>query len=159
MIKFFSFFKLTNRQKLWFFINFFLCGLARLMICLFDYHRLKPYFGEGYRMTPASTLLPKEQYRLVWQIAKSIQLAARYTPWNSSCLTQAMVAKLWCQYYRIPYFMFIGFAKTTEKPLGQEAHAWITAGPIAITGGHSLKTHQVIYSYTNINKIRTASLP
>ena len=150
-MKIMSFFRLSWRQKLGFLINFTLCGVARAAINLFNYRTLRPYFGYACPMKVASTLLPKETYRRVWAIRRSIELAARYTPWDSSCLTQAMVAKFWCQFYGIPYFFFIGFAKKSTKPLGQDAHAWVTAGPIAITGGHSLETHQVIYSFTNLN--------
>lgn len=101
-------------------------------------------------MKVASTLLPQEHVSRALQIKRSIAFAAKYTPWNSSCLTQAMVAKFWCQYYNIPYFLFVGFAKVSDKPMGRDAHAWITAGPIAITGGHGLEDYHVIYSYSNL---------
>lgn len=145
-----AFWQLTSQQKKLFCASFLLCGLARAAICLFKYRRLAPYYGHFYRMTTASTLISLEQRQLAWKIRRAIELAAKYTPWKSSCLTQAMVAKFWCQYYGIPYMLFIGFAKHSDKPLGEEAHAWLTAGPIAVTGGHSLNSHQVIYSYSNL---------
>ena len=152
-MKIISFIKLSLHEKLMFFINFCLLGLARAAIHGLNYKRLKPYFGHSYPMKIASTLLPKEYAPRVFLIRRSILLAVKYTPWNSSCLTQAMVAKFWCQYYGIPYFLFVGFAKKSDKPIGKDAHAWITAGPIAITGGYGFEDYQVIYSYSNLNMI------
>lgn len=145
-----TFWRMPRQQKILFFMNFFLCGIARASINLLSYKRISPFFGNFCRMTLISTRPTQEQMRRAILLRQSIKLAARYTPWNSSCLTQAMVAKFWCQRYKIPYMFFIGLAKHSQKPLGEEAHAWVTAGPIAITGGHSLNTHQVVRSYSNV---------
>lgn len=145
-----SFLCLSRSRKLRFFLDFILCGVARAAINMCKYQRLTFYFGHPYPMKIASTVLSKEQYQLAWEIKKSIELAARYTPWDSSCLTQAMVAKFWCQYYGIPYFFFIGVAKKSTKPFGHDSHAWVTSGPIAITGGHSMDTHFIIYCFSNL---------
>lgn len=145
-----TFWKMSIQKKLIFFINWVLCGIARATIKLLPYKYLSFYFGKHCRMTIASTIISQKQTQQALFISRSIQLAARYTPWDSSCLTQAMVAKFWCQRYNIPYLFFIGFAKGSEKPLGQDSHAWVTAGPIAIIGRNSFNTHQVVFSYTNI---------
>lgn len=147
-----TFLTMPYQLKGLFFINFVLCGIARASINLFGYRRISFYYGYFCRMHTQSTIISKEQLQQAVMIRRAIQLAARYTPWNSSCLTQAMVAKFWCQWYDIPYMLFIGFAKVSDKPLGHDAHAWITAGPVAITGGHSFNTHAVVLSYTNINQ-------
>lgn len=99
-------------------------------------------------MRVASTIISPEKIQQARLFSRSIKLAAKYTPWNSNCLTQAIVAKFWCQRYGIPYMFFIGFAKSC-KTLGKEAHAWVTAGPVAISGGHSLQSHHVVLSYSN----------
>lgn len=149
-MKIFSFFLLPGQQKFLFIASYFLCGIAKASVKVFHYRQLQCYLGYPYPLKMASTILPADKSHIVSQISRSITLAARFTPWDSSCLTQAIVAKFWCQYYDIPYFLFIGFAKHSNKPLGQDVHAWITSGPIAITGGYSFSTHQVIYSYSNI---------
>ncbi|MDF1646739.1 MAG: lasso peptide biosynthesis B2 protein [Legionellaceae bacterium] len=75
----------------------------------------------------------------------------RYTPWTLTCLTQALIAKGWCRYYQIPYLLFIGIDKTPTHLSQREAHAWVTAGPISITGGghQCFQTHHVISSFSN----------
>ena len=140
---------MPTKDKIKFFINIMLCGIARAFINLFSYKRIYPYFGHQCRMLHASTILSKEQIQHSIRIQRSIRLAARYTPWNSNCLTKAMVAAFWCKYYNIPYIFFIGIAKKSDKPLGQDAHAWVTSGPVAITGEHCFNSHQIIASFSN----------
>lgn len=137
------------KDKIYFFINVMLCGIARALIVLFSYKRIYPYFGYPCRMLNASTVPSKEQIQRSIAIKRSLRLAARYTPWNSNCLTKAMVATFWCKYYQIPYFFFIGIAKNSDKPLGQEAHAWVTSGSVAITGEHCFNSYQVIATFSN----------
>lgn len=144
-----KFLLLSSQDKLMLLINYLLCGFARALTLSLPYKQLSAFFGHRYWVLSASTLISKDQLMQAVRIRRSISLAARYTPWNSNCLTQATIAAFWCKYYKIPYLLFIGFAKKSEKPLGQDAHAWVTSGPIPITGGLSFHSHQVIYTYSN----------
>ncbi len=145
-----TFYRMPYQEKKMFFINFILCGLAKIAIHSMSYGRLSHYFGHSCQMLVASTLLSRKQRQCALTIRRSIALVVRYTPWRSSCLTQALVAKFWCQRYQIPYLLFVGLAKENRPSVSIEAHAWMTAGPIAITGGYALTTHQVISSYSNV---------
>ncbi|MDX2346771.1 MAG: lasso peptide biosynthesis B2 protein [Legionella sp.] len=135
------------KLKCLFCINFILCGIARLAINCLPLKHISPYFGMLYQNTLLSTVLSKQQLRYAIILRRSIKLASKYTPWNSNCLTQAMVAKFWCKRLNIPYVLYIGFAKDKTKPEGYAAHAWLTAGPIAITGEYSFAKFHVISSY------------
>ena len=137
--------------KLILFINFFLCGLARSFILLFPLIRLSPHFGQFHKSMIICTILSDKQRLRAQRIGRSVRLAAKYTPWDSSCLTQAMVATFWCKRFKIPYVFYIGLNKSEDEPSGYLAHAWITAGPVAITGGHSL-SYKVISSYSSIDQ-------
>lgn len=144
-----TFWRMPIKAKQMFFICFCLCGVAKIAIHWLSYKRLSIYFGHSCKMLSASTLASPKQLQQALAIRRAIALAAHYTPWNSSCLTQALVAKFWCQRYNIPYLFFIGIAKKKHSPT-IDAHAWVTTGPLAITGGQSLETHQVICSYSNV---------
>jgi hypothetical protein len=135
--------------KLLFFINFILCGLARSFILLFPLPRLSPHFGRFHKSMMMCTVLSEKQRFRAQQIGRSVRLAAKYTPWDSSCLTQAMVAAFWCKRFKIPYMFYIGLTKSEDELSGFLAHAWITAGAVAVTGGHSLN-YKVISSYSSI---------
>ena len=142
-----TFWGMQFKYKLLFIINFMLCGIARAAINLFPFPRLSPYLGQFQKTTILSTLVSNQQRQRARLIGNSVRLAAKHTPWDSSCLTQAMVAKFWCRFYRIPYILYIGFTKSAEEPSGYKAHAWITAGPVAITGGNGLADYHVVSSY------------
>lgn len=152
-----TFKSLSFYMKSLFFINFFLCGVARLSICLLPLARLAPYFGHYYKTTTHCTVLSDVQYRYARQLGRSIRLAASYTPWKSTCLTQALVALFWCKRFKIPFVLCIGVAKSTKEPSGYAAHAWVSAGPVAMTGGDGFLNFNVISAYSSINSILVSS--
>ena len=143
------FWRLPLKYKLILSLNFFLCALARSAIKLIPLTKLACYFGKFQQTTTISTIISTPQKHQALIIGKLVRLAAKYTPWDSSCLTQAMVAKFWCQLYKTPYVFYIGLAKsaTEANQVKYDAHAWLTAGPITITGGESLFVYHVISSY------------
>jgi len=145
-----TFWRMPIKDKQWFFICFGLCGVAKLAIQCLSYQRLSVYFGHSCKMSVASSLVSKQQHQQALVIRRAVALASRYTPWQSTCLTQALVAKFWCQRFQIPYFFYIGLSKGSKVSTSVDAHAWVTVGPIAVTGGQSLETHHVICSYTNV---------
>ena len=137
------------RYKLFFILNWPLCGLARLAINTLALPRLSIYFGSFQKTTTFSTILTATQKQQAIRIGQFVRLAAKYTPWDSSCLTQAMVAKFWCRIFKIPYILYIGFAKAPEEASGYKGHAWVTAGPIAVTGGNGFVEYKVVSTYVN----------
>ncbi len=147
-MKLVTFLKMPHRTL--FLLNFFLCGVARTLTLCMPYRRLSAYFGKPCQILVASTLVSSAQQKQAILIGRSIRLAARYTPWHSNCLTKALVARFWCKRYHIPYLLFIGVTKEKKPLLEREAHAWLTTGPIAITGGNCLESHHVISSYSNV---------
>jgi len=142
-----TFWHMRFKLKCLFVGNYFLCGVARAFINLLPLKRLTPYFGTLHKNIIFSTLLTRTERNHAIQLRRSIALAAKYTPWDSNCLTQAMVAKFWCVRLNIPYVLYIGFTKDEEKPSGYASHAWLTAGPVAITGEHSFSSFKVVSSY------------
>jgi len=145
-----TFWRMTFQLKLMFFINFFLCGIARFLSYNLALPRLLPHFGQFYDQLIMSTLISTKQRNQALLIKRSITLAAKYTPWNSNCLTQAIVATFWCKRWRIPYMLYIGLRRSAEHASGYLAHAWTTAGPVPMTGGNCLHTYKVISTYSSI---------
>ncbi len=150
-----SFFRLRFKYKVLFFMNIVLCGLARAAIHVFPLKYLTHYFGSFQKNVILSTCVSDKQRYQACVIGRSVRLAAKYTPWESSCLTQAMVAKFWCRRYRIPYVFYIGIEKNAQVSKGNTmAHAWLTAGPVAMTGGDGLESHHVVSSYVYFSSTR-----
>src|SRR5271169_908867 len=63
-------------------------------------------------------------------------------PLRSDCLPQALAAATLCRWLMVPVALHLGVRRETKgqalRPL--EAHAWVTAGPVAVTGGDGFES-------------------
>jgi hypothetical protein len=110
-----------------------LLGIARLAVLLLPFRFIARWLGPEAGVTPFTPLLTDKQTILARNIGQSVALAARYTPWESLCQPQAMAARFWLGLYGIPCLVSYGVKKSESN--GLDAHAWVSAGPVAVTGG------------------------
>lgn len=134
--------------------SFALLAISRLAVNLLTLKRLSNYFGTYRGNDCFSTCLSETQKKRARMIHKAIKVAAKNTPWCSNCLPQAMVAKTWCVIFKVPYVFYIGFRKDEREPSGFAAHAWVMAGPIALTGGNGFRQFHVTSTYSRNTPIR-----
>jgi hypothetical protein len=73
-------------------------------------------------------------------------MAAAYTPWDSNCFSQAVTARLLLGLYKVPYVLCFGLSRYREAGV-LDAHAWILAGRINVTGGNSFETYTVVGAF------------
>ncbi len=134
---------------LWLLPVWLLLGLARLLIQGLTFARMAPHLGHAMGTAAVLPLLtaPKQvQARL---IGRTVQTAARYTPWESNCFPQAVVARLLLGLYRIPYTLCFGLMRGPAS--GEiQAHAWVAAGPVAVTGRFSFDRFTVVGVFTSL---------
>lgn len=95
-----------------------------------------------------ATPVRNDYHTRVGDIAQAIQISSKYIPWKNVCRHQAYQAKLLCNFYKIPYRIFIGFKKDKEKNEIQ-AHAWTVAGGRIITGFCNPEEYTVQSIYSN----------
>lgn len=149
MKKLLAFIRLKPQEKWLFMLSFLLLGLAKLSIKTLPFKWVSKGFGVKLNANQStSPQITNQQKKRVIRLYKMIKLAAIYTPWNSNCLPQAMVARIYCAMYKIPYKFFIGVERSTSSK-GLNLHAWVMTGPIALTGGNCFKTHTILLSYSN----------
>ena len=130
--------------------NFCLLGLARVLTFSMNYRKMSFLYGGFCKMHVGSTLINPQKKWICLRLSKSIDMASKYTFWQSTCLTQALVARFWCAVFNVPYMLYIGYPKSSESMLGLKAHAWVMAGPVCISGGDGFKNHAVVESYSNL---------
>lgn len=70
-------------------------------------------------------------------IGRVIRLAAAYTPWHSNCFPQAVVARVLLALHGVPYMLCLGIKLGSTADTKIDAHAWVTAGRVSVTGGSS----------------------
>jgi hypothetical protein len=118
-------------------------GIAKALIFTVSFKRMFPWFGDSAAIELLRPLIDPTQMRRTILIGRVIRMAARYTPWNSNCFPQAIVARLLLGLYRVPYAMYFGLMRDPEVP-GLQAHAWVAAGPVDVTGGASFSRFTVV---------------
>lgn len=113
-----------------------LLGLAKALIFTIPFKRLAPRLGVHAGASPWIPLLLPSQEKKALQIGRLVQLAARYTPWDSNCFPQAVVARILLGLFGIPYALYFGLMRDVATS-EMKAHAWVSAGRIRVTGGAS----------------------
>lgn len=129
--------------RLWLLPTWVLLGLSKALILVVSFSRLAPHLGENSGAAPWVPLLNECQELRALQVGRVVRLAAKYTPWDSNCLPQAVTARLLLGLYGIPYTLFFGISQNPDG-LGIKAHAWIAAGKIRVTGGTSFGQFSVV---------------
>ena len=99
----------------------------------------------------------RRQIRVVRRIGRIIRIAAKYTFFNSTCLIQAMTARMLLGRCHIPYVCYFDVSKSASKILN--AHAWVCVSTVFVAGGNGFVRYALaatFYSNENIPPERTA---
>lgn len=114
-------------------------ALARLALLAVPFRKVAPRLGrtmgESLADDPRSEQLGRE-------IARAVQVASRYTPWDTKCLAQAIAGKAMLRWRRVPSTLYLGLAKDGEGEL--EAHAWLRCGSRILTGDGTRERFTVV---------------
>ena len=140
----------SPQERSWFFVAYPLLGLARLALLILPFRHIAPWLGCNYRTAAVMPLATRRQTLHALRIGRAIRTAARYTPWESKCLAQAMVARALLGFRRLPYALYLGVRKDAETDLA--AHAWVCTGPVAVTGGHGFRQFTVVGTFVAFAK-------
>lgn len=164
-----SFAGLPLFTKVWFVPAWIELGLSRALILAVPFRTLAPRLGTTQGTAAHVPLLTPAQEARARAIGRTIRLAARYTPWTSNCFPQAVVARTMLGMHGIPYAIHFGLmpesragagtSEPAERPqssatpapapaaprsAGMRAHAWVVAGRVPVTGGHSFHQYTVV---------------
>jgi hypothetical protein len=105
-------------------------GVARLAVLTLPLRWIAPFLGHYMQESPA-TDRPAQQ-TMVMRVSWAVCTMSRYTPWESTCLAQAIAAKRMLQRLQIPSTLYLGVARNDAG--GVEAHAWLRSGKRVVTG-------------------------
>lgn len=138
-----GFFRNPGFVQVWFVPLWLMLGITKALIFTLSFKRLAPHLGQAMGVAPWVPLLDPVQNARALQIGRAVQLAARYTPWDSNCFPQAVAARLLLGWYGIPYALYFGLMRDAQT-LEMKAHAWVSAGRVAVTGGSSFGQFTVV---------------
>jgi Transglutaminase-like superfamily len=117
-------------------------GLVRLAILLIPFRRIAPYLGQQQHETPATDT--PHLYPTLQDVVRAVAMMSRHTPWESTCLVQAIAGKLMLQQRSISSTLYLGVAKEAE---GLAAHAWLRSGSSILTGRAGRQRFTVISTF------------
>lgn len=92
---------------------------------------------------PASQVFSRRAHR-------ALSVVSACVPWKSTCLTLALAGAAMLRLRRLPGTLFLGVTRSSEKAGSMEAHAWLSAGGIIISGGADHKKYHLIAIYSHI---------
>jgi hypothetical protein len=83
------------------------------------------------------------------QIGWAVRATATRTPWQSTCLTQALAGAQMLKCRSLPVTLRLGAARSPKKSNKLEAHAWLHCGDVTLTGQHDRDRFTVLATFTN----------
>lgn len=129
--------------QFWLIPVWLILGISKALIFTVSFRRLAPRLGTPIGAIAWVPLLDPRQEARALQIGRVVRLAARYTPWESNCFPQAVAARVLLGMYGIPYALHFGLMRDPDSAELQ-AHAWVAAGRVPVTGGVSFGRFAVV---------------
>lgn len=123
-----------------------LLGCAAATLRLFAFRRLAPLLGRALGPSASIPVADARQTGRARLIRRSVLRAARVAPFRSDCLPQSLAGAVLCRALRVPATVFLG-VRLDDGPSGMAAHAWLCAGPVAVTGGQSFDRFTVVAAF------------
>lgn len=84
-------------------------------------------------------------HEMVRRMSAAIRTTARHLPWNPTCLARALAAKAMLDIRGKRSRLRLGVARDRGSAL--EAHAWLEADGIVLTGGAEAERYHVVASF------------
>jgi len=110
---------------------FCLSGMVRMAILVAPFRWVSLFLGRQTAESPWAE--DAENIRIAVRIGRVVETASRFTPWESKCLVQALVAKIMLRRLGIANTLYLGVVRDGRK--GLAAHAWLRCGEMVVTGG------------------------
>ena len=125
-----------------------LLGLMRAAILLFPFQRIAHWL----KLEPDE--LQTSQVSETWEVSTAetigwaIRAAAARTPWQSTCLVQALAGVYMLKRRKLPAALILAVTKNGVVQEGFAAHAWLRCGEVVLTGEEGHEHYKVITTFT-----------
>jgi hypothetical protein len=125
-------------------------GLARLAVVALPFRWL--IHGSGQSEANRDDRTGRWSAESIARVRWAVGTLARYTPWDSNCLAQALAARRMLERRRIASTLHLGVRKDDRGQL--QAHAWLRWRDQLITGGHGHKDYAEVASFAGRMRLR-----
>lgn len=120
-----------------------LLGFAAALLLFTPFRRLAPLLGKSLGAVAYVPTTNAQQAVRAQLVRTGILRAARIAPFRADCLPQAFAAALMCRMLGVPASVHLG-VRLDEVTSDMSAHAWVSAGPVAVSGGRSFDTYTAV---------------
>lgn len=141
--------RLSWQQKIWIIVLYPISGIVRASVLVIPFKYLHKSLGIHSRNLQFCTVITESQLQKARQIGNAIIIMSKYTPWESNCMVQAILARWVLSLYGIPYVMYMGAYMTKDRSEPMKAHAWITAGPRIVVGAKGHQRYAIVSTFAS----------
>lgn len=119
------------KQKILSILIFLLLGVMRIVILVIPFRYyvkilLQP--NEKYNCS-----MTAKQFSYAQEFGRLTAIMAKFTPWESKCLSQGLTVRLLLRFWCISSIFYLGVGKDEAQQF--LAHAWINCNNVTIIGG------------------------
>jgi len=118
-------------------------GLARLGLLVLPFRWIAPRLGQHMEETPEAS--EPEHNELSERVCWAVHVASRHVLWKSTCLTEAITAKLVLRRRGIPSTLYFGAGRDENQTICY--HAWLRSGDSVVAGGPIEKNFAVVATF------------
>lgn len=130
--------------------TFFLSGIVRLLLLKMPFKKLQPYLGIPNEESSKDKL--QQEYEVAEKIRWIVDRVSDYTPWESKCLVQAIVAQYLLKKKHISTTLYLGVCRAESGEL--KAHAWLRCGEMIVTGEYYKAGYKEVSKFSNEHTIK-----
>ena len=141
-----TFLVLPLREKIWFVLLLPVSGLIRGLLVVFPFQCLVGVLGHRFGNREFRLIVSDQQRIIAWRIGRIIQQVERFAPWEVKCFSQALMARLMCGVYGVPYVVHLG-VRRVQGGGALKAHAWLAVGPWIVVGREGHRAYTVVSTY------------
>lgn len=145
-----KFLELPPRHKLLLVQAWFLLGYYRATIVLVPLKRITANLQHHPLANPPPALLPLQRDEAI-AIGQLVATAARFTPWQSLCLTQVLLTQRLLAKRKISGQFSLGVLRSpeiTDDSSSFSAHAWLQCGDVIVNGIRGHERFTVVSSFS-----------
>jgi len=125
---------------------FVLLGVARLLVLTIPFRWLAASLGK--HMQESATQVDAAALQHALMVGQAVRTAAKYTPWDSVCLPQAVAGQWMLKRRHIAGTLYLGVMKADAKPQQLAAHAWLRYGDVILTGKAGHRQFKVVATFS-----------
>lgn len=120
-------------------------AVSRLVIACVPFHRIARRLGTEGRESTTTTPAPRQI--MAEDVGWAIETMARYAPWNTLCLAQALAASRMLARRGATSTIYFGVA-TPDQHNPFNAHAWLRCGDTIVTGAVNKGHYKVLTCFS-----------